>query len=156
MEINFERHQHNTDRIQNRAGFRAVDSCFRHYCGSSGRCRHNRRWAEKIPAHSVLSLNIELHHPPNHAISRVSRRKLILRCLAKKVHRMWSKPTREPWTKPCKMNSISDLQSKNVITNKGTLTAKDHKRLCPRTYDLKKTRLRYFAINYHLLLPAAV
>ena len=32
----------------------------------------NGSFDEKIPAHSILSPNIELQHPPNHAISRVS------------------------------------------------------------------------------------
>ena len=66
------RHQHDTERTPGRG--RSRRQLFRHYCGSSGQRvnRKNRSFAEKIPACSILSPNIELQQPPNHAISRVS------------------------------------------------------------------------------------
>ena len=74
VKIIFARHQHDTERTPERGCSRR--QLFRHYCGSSGRRinRKNRSFAEKIPAHSILSPNIELQHPPNHVISRVSRK----------------------------------------------------------------------------------
>ena len=44
------------------------------YCGSAGRHNKHKSSAEKIPAHSVLSPDIEVQHPPNHAKLRVSGR----------------------------------------------------------------------------------
>ena len=72
VKIVFARHQHDTERTPERGCSRR--QLFRHYCGSSGQRvnRKNRSFAEKIPARSILSPNMELQHPPNHAISRVS------------------------------------------------------------------------------------
>ena len=135
MKITFARHQHDTERTPEQGCSRR--QLFRHYCGSSGQRvnRKNRSFAKKIPARSILSPNIELQQPPNHAISRVCGKArvqvpinqsiislfqfgfystflLVSPCRVDVSQRKcigWPKPTLETRTKPCKMNSISDL-----------------------------------------------